>query len=133
VTTYPTETVRAGRIPPHIDKRSEHGPFDIIGDVHGCADELFELLDRLGYTVGGGFFTHPDGRRAIFFGDLCDRGPRNVDVLRAVMTERLCRLAVNPARGDADKFQFRIAQRGQLAAEYTCSIYEYVLPVTTGS
>lgn len=83
--TYPAETARAGRIPPHIDKRGEHGPFDIIGDVHGCADELFELLDRLGYSDGGGFFAHPDGRRAIFLGDLCDRGPRNVDVLRSAL------------------------------------------------
>jgi protein phosphatase len=85
--TYPVgaESARAIRIPSHIDKRGEHGPFDIIGDVHGCADELFELLTGLGYSNDGGFFAHPDGRRAVFLGDLCDRGPRNVDGLRTVM------------------------------------------------
>ncbi|HET7271953.1 MAG TPA: AAA family ATPase, partial [Rubrobacter sp.] len=69
----------------------EHGPFDIIGDVHGCADELVALLDRLGYAVsaaqdGAGYAVRPpDGRRAIFLGDLVDRGPKTPDVLRLVM------------------------------------------------
>ncbi|MGI6202122.1 MAG: metallophosphoesterase [Eubacteriales bacterium] len=73
------------RVSPRLDKRGEHGPFDIIGDVHGCAGELFELLEKLGYTIEKGTYAHPDGRRVVFLGDLCDRGPRNVDVLRAVM------------------------------------------------
>lgn len=73
------------RISPRLDKRGEHGPFDIIGDVHGCGDELFVLLHGLGYVNEKGCYAHPEGRRAIFLGDLCDRGPRNVDVLRAVM------------------------------------------------
>ncbi len=79
------------RLPP--DKRGEHGPFDIIGDVHGCADELKELLGRLGYRVrfeGGGderrvAVEPPAGRRAIFVGDFADRGPRSTDVLRIAM------------------------------------------------
>ncbi|MBM4085703.1 MAG: polynucleotide kinase-phosphatase, partial [Planctomycetes bacterium] len=61
--------------------RHEHGPFDIIGDVHGCHDELAELLGKLGY-VGG---TPPPGRKAIFLGDLTDRGPKVCEVLRLVM------------------------------------------------
>jgi protein phosphatase len=72
------------------DRRDDHGPFDIIGDVHGCFDELCALLERLGYAIGagedGGFLvTHPDGRRAVFLGDLVDRGPRIPEVLRLVM------------------------------------------------
>lgn len=68
------------------DKREESGPFDIIGDVHGCFDELAELFDRLGYIKNGeGIYAHPEGRKAVFLGDLCDRGNRNTDVLRAVM------------------------------------------------
>ncbi len=69
------------------DRRSEHGPFDLIGDVHGCFDELAELLTRLGYTVdpGGGSARHPDGRTAVFVGDLVDRGPATPAVLRLVM------------------------------------------------
>ncbi|MFP5285878.1 MAG: polynucleotide kinase-phosphatase, partial [Thermoanaerobaculia bacterium] len=63
------------------DRREETGPFDIIGDVHGCADELEELLDRLGYSDG----RHPEGRKVVFLGDLVDRGPRVPDVLRIAM------------------------------------------------
>ncbi|WP_437592956.1 polynucleotide kinase-phosphatase [Sorangium sp. So ce1000] len=71
------------------DRRDERGPFDIIGDVHGCFDELVELLDALGYTLEGlpdaPRASHPERRRAIFLGDLVDRGPRSPDVLRLAM------------------------------------------------
>ncbi|MDR2089172.1 MAG: polynucleotide kinase-phosphatase [Clostridiales Family XIII bacterium] len=75
------------RVPLWCDKRGETGPFDIIGDVHGCHDELCELLRKLGYAVTpeGDSATPPEGRRAIFLGDLCDRGPGNVETLRLVM------------------------------------------------
>lgn len=75
---------RRRRMPP--DFRQETGPFDFIGDVHGCGDELDELLDRLGYRFSGdGVRFHPDGRTAVFLGDLTDRGPRNVAVVRTAM------------------------------------------------
>jgi protein phosphatase len=77
------------RRPLWTDHRGETGPFDIIGDVHGCADELVELLEDLGYGVeasDGGFEVRPpEGRRAVFLGDLVDRGPKTPDVLRLVM------------------------------------------------
>ncbi|MFF9086633.1 polynucleotide kinase-phosphatase [Streptomyces sp. NPDC014991] len=57
------------------------GPFDIIGDVHGCSAELESLLAELGYTDG----VHPEGRTAVFVGDLVDRGPDTPGVLRRVM------------------------------------------------
>ncbi|UQX03518.1 polynucleotide kinase-phosphatase [Streptomyces sp. RerS4] len=57
------------------------GPFDIIGDVHGCSSELETLLAKLGYRDG----AHPDGRTAVFVGDLVDRGPDSPGVLRRVM------------------------------------------------
>ncbi|GHD21181.1 polynucleotide kinase-phosphatase [Streptomyces galbus] len=57
------------------------GPFDIIGDVHGCASELEALLGKLGYVDG----VHPGGRTAVFVGDLVDRGPDSPGVLRRVM------------------------------------------------
>lgn len=63
------------------DKRELTGPFDVIGDVHGCAAELEELLAELGYVDG----VHPDGRTAVFVGDLVDRGPDTPGVLRRVM------------------------------------------------
>ncbi|MBW8798872.1 MAG: polynucleotide kinase-phosphatase [Streptomyces sp.] len=58
------------------------GPFDIIGDIHGCASELELLLAKLGYTDG----VHPEGRTAVFVGDLVDRGPDSPGVLRRVMS-----------------------------------------------
>jgi protein phosphatase len=68
------------------DRRHETGPFDIIGDVHGCGDELDELLDALGYAAGeDGVRRHAEGRKAVFVGDLVDRGPRIVHVLRTAM------------------------------------------------
>ncbi len=68
------------------DKREEHGPFDIIGDIHGCGAELESLLEKLGYRRGEqGVYAHPEGRKAAFLGDFCDRGPRSADVLRLVM------------------------------------------------
>ncbi|MDR2210665.1 MAG: polynucleotide kinase-phosphatase [Spirochaetaceae bacterium] len=69
------------------DKKDEAGPFDIIGDVHGCYDELCALLEKLGYAVDRAACAAlpPANRRAIFLGDLCDRGPKNPEVLRLVM------------------------------------------------
>lgn len=73
------------------DRSDEHGPFDAIGDVHGCLGELRSLLGRLGYTLvhddeGRAVdAVHPEGRRVIFLGDLVDRGPDVVGVLRLAM------------------------------------------------
>ncbi|MFF8909347.1 polynucleotide kinase-phosphatase [Streptomyces olivaceoviridis] len=58
------------------------GPFDIVGDIHGCSAELEVLLARLGYVDG----VHPQGRTAVFVGDLVDRGPDSPGVLRRVMS-----------------------------------------------
>lgn len=68
------------------DLKEESGPFDIIGDIHGCHDELVELLAKLGYErpTDAEAFVHPEGRRVIFVGDFCDRGPKNVAVLQVV-------------------------------------------------
>ena len=77
------------REPLWCDRRGEHGPFDILGDVHGCRLELELLLEKLGYIRGepenGPVYRHPQGRRAIFVGDLVDRGPDSPGVLRLVM------------------------------------------------
>ena len=73
------------------DLRHESGPFDVIGDVHGCRAELEQLLDKLGYAIDRDGAGRPVGarhptRRAIFLGDLVDRGPDTPGVLRLVMS-----------------------------------------------
>ncbi|HEY6116036.1 MAG TPA: polynucleotide kinase-phosphatase [Candidatus Dormibacteraeota bacterium] len=88
------EAVEAATIvrqPLWVNRRDDHGPFDLVGDVHGCHDELVALLDKLGYSIavdgeGVRHVTHPQGRRVIFVGDLVDRGPDTPGVLRLVMT-----------------------------------------------
>jgi protein phosphatase len=85
------------RTPLWNNKKTERGPFDVIGDVHGCCDELEELLAELGYVVvepaaertderplGCPVYAHPDGRKAVFVGDLVDRGPRILDSVALV-------------------------------------------------
>jgi protein phosphatase len=89
------EAAAVERVPLYNDKRNERGPFDIIGDVHGCCDELEALLRQLGYEVtaaapgesalaSGPLYAHPQGRKAVFVGDLVDRGPRVLDTVRLV-------------------------------------------------
>lgn len=73
------------------DFRNDSGPFDVVGDIHGCRAELEELLEELGYVVGRDAqdrpidAIHPHGRKAVFVGDLVDRGPDSPGVLRLVM------------------------------------------------
>ncbi|MGA1986070.1 MAG: polynucleotide kinase-phosphatase [Candidatus Sulfotelmatobacter sp.] len=82
-------SVRIVRQPLWNNLKHEHGPFDIIGDVHGCYDELSALLAQTGYKIESGpdgpKITPPDGRKAVFVGDLVDRGPKIPEVLRLVM------------------------------------------------
>ncbi|MBQ0933441.1 polynucleotide kinase-phosphatase [Ideonella alba] len=70
------------------NRRDETGPFDIVGDVHGCLDELLQLTQRLGYAHtrqdGGWQVRHPQGRKLVFVGDLVDRGPDSPGVVRFV-------------------------------------------------
>src|SRR5262245_22602346 len=82
------EAAMVERVPLYNDKRQEHGPFNIIADLHGCCDELEALLQRRGYLAtsvpgdtsvwGNRAYVHPEGRKAVFVGDLVDRGPRIV-------------------------------------------------------
>ena len=86
------DTVAIERQPLWNNRKHDHGPFDIVGDVHGCFDELEALLKELGYIVtrtgtGEHAFqvTHPQGRKVVFVGDLVDRGPKVTEVLRLAM------------------------------------------------
>jgi protein phosphatase len=84
------DAVAIERQPLWNNRREEHGPFNIVGDVHGCLEELLDLMASLGYQVerNGKEFAvvPPDRRKLVFVGDLVDRGPATPDVLRLAMT-----------------------------------------------
>ena len=81
-----TRVTELARAPLACDLRDEHGPFDIIGDVHGCYDELLALFEWLGYAPDADLGMRPPlGRRAVFVGDLVDRGPGVAETLRLAM------------------------------------------------
>lgn len=88
------EAIKVSRVPLWNNKKHLNGPFDIIGDAHGCFDELQELLIGMGYEIKTNpddpyhpyLVTPPEGRKAIFLGDLVDRGPRSPEVLKLVMS-----------------------------------------------
>lgn len=69
------------------NKKEFHGPFDIIGDIHGCYDELCELLQKLGYSIDQSqeIAYSEENRKLVFLGDLVDRGPKVTKVLKLVM------------------------------------------------
>lgn len=90
VLSSPEEVSAVGitRQPLWNNLKDQHGPFDIIGDVHGCYEELTALLGKLGYRIESGSeltAIPPDGRKAVFVGDLVDRGPKTPEVLQLVM------------------------------------------------
>ncbi len=80
------ETAQIARVPLWTDRRADAGPFDLIGDIHGCYAPLTALLGALGYVHGADTdaWAHPQGRRAVFLGDLVDRGPQVVETVRLV-------------------------------------------------
>ncbi|TKV56970.1 polynucleotide kinase-phosphatase [Nakamurella flava] len=107
-------TVRRERL--RTDRRDETGPFDVIGDVHGCRAELETLLDRLGYAItrdedGRAVDAAHPTRRAVFVGDLVDRGPDTPGVLRLVMGMVAAGHALCVAGNHEDKLARALAGR----------------------
>ncbi|RSL31049.1 bis(5'-nucleosyl)-tetraphosphatase PrpE [Salibacterium salarium] len=58
--------------------------YDFIGDIHGCYDELLDWFNHAGYQSRDNVYLHPEGRIPVFIGDLTDRGPDSVDVIKLV-------------------------------------------------
>ncbi|PTN07516.1 calcineurin-like phosphoesterase family protein [Mangrovibacterium marinum] len=69
--------------------------YDIIGDVHGQAGMLKDLLRKMGYTAANGYFSHPS-RKAVFVGDFINRGPQIKETIRIIrsMTENAAAYAI---------------------------------------
>lgn len=113
------DTATVTRQPLWTDKRDDTGPFDIVGDIHGCADELQTLLTKLGYRIewiedrGERAVTviPPEGRKLIFVGDLVDRGPNSPDVLRIAMSMTAAGTAYAVQGNHDRKFQRWLAGR----------------------
>ena len=150
------EAATVERVPLWNDRTGEHGPFDIIGDVHGCCDELAGLLDRLGYEAvafapggpspaSGPLYAHPEGRRAVFLGDLVDRGPRILDTVRLVrsmvfhgsalcvpgnhdlkLVRKLSGKNVQVTHGLADTLAEIDALTGEVRASFTKEVAEFL-------
>ena len=140
------ESAHVKRQPLWPNRTDEQGPFDIIGDIHGCYDELVELLKKLGYEIstqsdGDTIVKPPQGRRAIFVGDYVDRGPKVAQVLRLIMrmhetgaafcvpgnhdlklVRALRGKKVNPTHGLAES----LTQLAQESAEFKTQIAEFL-------
>ena len=140
------EAIQVERQPLWTNRTDEHGPFDIIGDIHGCFDELVELLKELGYAIstqpdGNTVVEPPQGRKAVFVGDFVDRGPKVAEVLRLVMQMQKTGAAisvpgnhdvklvralrgknVNPTHGLAES----LAQLEQESTEFKTQVTEFL-------
>lgn len=82
------DNVRIERAPLYNNLKHVTGPLDLIGDIHGCFDELELLLKKLDYNIiktDKYSVSHPADRKVVFVGDLVDRGPKTPEVLRLVM------------------------------------------------
>ncbi|WP_079526525.1 AAA family ATPase [Solibacillus isronensis] len=75
------ESVEIVREPNKLNLEIESG-FDIIGDIHGCYDEMLVLLMELGYEQRGDVYVHPAGRRLISVGDIMSRGPKSIETMQ---------------------------------------------------
>jgi diadenosine tetraphosphatase ApaH/serine/threonine PP2A family protein phosphatase len=88
--------------------------YDIIGDIHGCYNELIQLLEKLGYREDPyGFYTHPEGRIFGSVGDLVDRGPNSIKVLQ-FFKKHLRRQYAFAVRGNHDDKFLRYLKGNQV-------------------
>ncbi|MCM3388149.1 polynucleotide kinase-phosphatase [Ureibacillus chungkukjangi] len=77
------EVIRKTQNPLHLEVGNG---IDIIGDIHGCYDEMIELLERLGYEKDHqSLYVHPEGRRFLSLGDIMSRGPESLKTMEFFM------------------------------------------------
>ncbi len=96
--------------------------YDIIGDVHGCADKLSTLLKKLGYAHSDGAYRHPVQRQVIFVGDLIDRGPfqlESVAIPRAMVEHGTAQMVIGNHEFNAAAFATRNADDSDWCRPHT--------------
>ncbi len=89
--------------------------FDIIGDIHGCADQLKDLLHILGYAKNNGSYSHPGGRKAIFLGDFIDRGPKirkTLEIVKAMVDNKSAEAVIGNSEYNAICFWEKNINKG---------------------
>lgn len=90
--------------------------FDVIGDVHGCYEELLALIKKLGYVNHDGILYNPEERKLAFVGDLTDRGPASIEVIKLVSQLVQKGLAVYTPGNHCDKlYRYFLGRNVQVA------------------
>ena len=99
--------------------------FDIIGDVHGCYDELIQLMKKLGYQKMDGLYQQPN-RRLVFLGDITDRGPQSIAALQFVLRHVEAGLALYVPGNHCDKlYRFFLGRNVQINNGLETTVAEY--------
>lgn len=97
--------------PPSLENRSDSGPFDIVGDIHGCATEFRQLLRGMGYVIAeDGVISHPAGRLLVSVGDVLDKGPEQVECLKLMLASWRAGTALW-VRGNHEDRVYRLLRR----------------------
>ena len=102
-------------------------PYDIVGDIHGCIEELRDLLDQLDYTIEGNVVRHPEGRMLVFLGDLNDRGPGNIPVWQIAIASIEARTAIYvPGNHDSKFGRYLMGRNVQLTHGLAGTVREFL-------
>lgn len=100
---------------------------DIIGDIHGCYEELNELIQKLGYTFQNQqLVQHPEKRKLVFLGDLTDRGPNSIAVIEFVYELVQAQQAFYTPGNHCNKlYRYFLGNRVQIAHGLETTVAEY--------
>ena len=101
--------------------------FDLIGDIHGHADKLEALLQKLGYAKANGYYAHPN-RKALFVGDYIDRGPKireTLELVRQMVDNESAIALMGNHEYNALCFHFKKAEGGHLRKHVIKNIIQH--------
>ena len=90
---------------------------DIVGDIHGCFNELLQLLANLGYTMDNGIPIHPDNRSIAFVGDAMDRGPHSLETMNLLFRLQDAKKIIYSPGNHCNKF-YRYAKGNKVQLQH---------------